>query len=286
MNKQLEKGIIFDIKQFSLFDGIGLRQTVFLKGCPLKCSWCQNPEGKLFKPQLMVGYASCLHCDACKRVCPSPDNCTLCGKCIEVCPVNIRKICGKEYSSAELETLIRKDADYYEKLGGGTTFSGGEPLSQPKFLSETLSRIPDLNTCIETSGYTSNSVFQEIYDKLSFIIMDLKIMDPLIHKKYVGVDNKIILQNARFLTQGKKPFIIRIPVIPGVNDNDQNYLKTAEFLKGSKNLIKVELLPYQKAAGAKYPMVNEYYNPSFDTEKEVYINQEIFSERGIRSSIL
>ena len=283
----MEYGTIFDIKQFAVFDGPGMRQTVFLKGCPLHCSWCHNPEGQCVSPQLMFSYASCTHCGACRKVCPSPDKCIACGRCIDVCPLNLRHISGERISSEELVRRLRHDADIYKRNGGGVTFSGGEPLMQPSFLKEVLVSVPDMHRAIETSGYASSDVYRDIYDSLDFIIQDIKIFDDEEHKKHIGASNRNILANAAMLRDGKKPFIIRIPLIPGVTDTERNLTDIAEFLKGSGSLVRVELLPYLKVAGAKYGMVGRAYDPKdFNPEDKPSIRQDIFEERNIRSIVL
>jgi pyruvate formate lyase activating enzyme len=189
-------------------------------------------------------------------------------------------------SSEELVNRIRKDSDYYTKYGGGITFSGGEPLLQGDFLLEVFSKIQDLHIAIETSGYADSALFSEVLGKLDFVMMDLKVMDPQLHKRYIGVNNRVILENARTLCEGETPFVIRIPVIPGVTDSDENYRDTARFLKGAKSLIKVELLHYNDAAGAKYSMIQKEYSPDFDPERPPNFNQEIFFQAGIRSEVL
>ncbi|MCH3918227.1 MAG: glycyl-radical enzyme activating protein [Spirochaetia bacterium] len=279
-------GIIFDIKQLAIFDGPGIRQTVFLKGCPLHCLWCHNPEGISPKPQLMVSVASCTHCGKCHAACPSPENCILCGKCIDECPLHLRHICGEVISSTALAKRLGKDADYYARYGGGITFSGGEPLLQGEFLLDVLSQIKQYHRAIETSGYANENLFREIYRNVDFIIMDIKMMDDALHRKYTGKSNMSILKNASFLLEGNKPFTIRIPCIPGINDNQGNFEETARFLSGAKNLQEVELLPYQKAAGAKYQMIGEKYMPPFDENQKVFLDTKIFSKYGIRSKIL
>lgn len=282
-------GVVFDIKEFAVYDGPGPRQTVFLKGCPLRCNWCHNPEGLSKCPQLMVSRASCQHCGKCVQVCDygcDPAQCIACGKCIPVCPLHLRTIAGEELTPEELERRIRMNSDYYARYGGGVTFSGGEPLMQASFLIEVLDRIPDLHKAIETSGYCKGEIFQEVVDRLDYVMMDLKLFDQEKHKKYTGVSNQQILENAKRLCSGDKPFVIRIPVIPGVNDNEDNFRKTAEWIAGAPMLQRVELLPYHKTAGAKYTMVGKSYEPIFDTEKKVWISNDIFEEYGIRSEIL
>lgn len=278
-------GTIFDIKEFAIFDGPGIRQTVFLKGCPLKCSWCHNPEGQHTNPELMVSLASCTNCGACKAACKHK-TCTACGECIPVCPLHLRQISGRVLSSQALAAEIIKNSDYYSRYGGGVTFSGGEPLMQAPFLMETLDQIPQLHRAIETSGYTPPDTFREVVSRLDYIIMDIKLMDPALHKKYIGVDNAKILENAAYLCRQEKPFVIRIPMIPGVNDFDDNYAQTATLLKGAKALEKVELLPYHKTAGAKYAMVGREFSPDFDPEQSIHVGKEIFEKFGIRSEVL
>lgn len=281
----MKTGVVFDIKEFAVFDGPGMRQTVFLKGCPLRCNWCHNPEGLCMEPQLMVSRASCIHCGRCEEICEN-EVCISCGKCVAVCPLHLRKISGEVMTSEELVRQIRKNSDYYDRYGGGVTFSGGEPLLQADFLLEVLEQLPDVHKAIETSAFCEPEKFRQVMEKLDYIMMDLKIFDEELHKKFTGVSNGIILENARTLCEGEKPFVIRIPVIPGVNDNEENFRKTAEWIADAKNLQKVELLPYHKTAGAKYGMLGKEYQPIFDTEHKVWISQNIFEEYGIRSEVL
>lgn len=281
----MKKGVIFDIKEFAVFDGPGMRQTVFLKGCPLRCSWCHNPEGISIRPQLMVSTASCIHCGRCEEVC-GHEVCIACGKCVPVCSLHLRKIAGIEMTSEELVEKIRKDSDYYAKYGGGVTFSGGEPLLQIDFLIEVLEQLTDLHRAIETSGYCEPQQFRRAVSHLDYVMMDIKLMDAERHRQYTGVDNAVILQNAKILCEGETPFVIRIPVIPGVNDNEENYRATAVFLMGAKALQKVEFLPYHMTAGAKYGMLGKKYQPNFDPDQKIWISQKNFEDYGIRSEVL
>lgn len=256
-----------------------------MKGCPLRCSWCHNPEGLLPCRELMVSSAGCIHCGACKRICRH-EKCVACGECVEVCPLHLRHIAGQEYSAEELAEEILKNSAYYARCGGGVTFSGGEPLMQAEFLSETLDRLPGIHRAIETSGFCSGESFRQIVEKLDYVIMDIKLFDREKHKRYVGADNEIILANAEYLCAGDKPFTVRIPMIPGVNDTRENLEQTASFLKGARALEKVELLPYHKTAGAKYAMVGREYSPDFDPDGEIFDGREIFEKYGIRSEML
>ena len=175
------EGVIFDIKQFAVFDGPGIRTTVFLKGCPLRCMWCHNPEGLSFQPQLMVSQNGCIHCGRCKAVCKHLDHCVLCGDCVRACPNRLRKICGDRISAEALAHKLLRDKEYLSGEGGGVTFSGGEPCGQPEFLLECLDRLSEMHRAIETSGYCSPEIFGKIIQRLDYIIMDLKLMDEKEH---------------------------------------------------------------------------------------------------------
>lgn len=283
------KGLVFDIKEWAVFDGPGVRTTVFLKGCPLHCSWCHNPEGISPKPQLLVSDASCIHCHACEQVCPheaNPVQCTACGACVAVCPLHLRNIAGTWYEAKDLASLLQKQARVLKANGGGITFSGGEPLSQHMFLKEVIGYLDGVHIAIETSGHAQPKVFQEIISLCDYILMDLKVMDAQIHQQYCGQDNHLILENLTFLKQSEKPFVIRIPVIPQVNDTLENFEMTAQALEGVKTLQYVELLPYQKVAGAKYQMLGQHYRPGFDEERKPNVDPTAFERLGISCRIL
>lgn len=278
-------GLIFDVKEFAVFDGPGIRQTVFFKGCPLHCSWCHNPEGLKNIPELMVSSSACIHCGKCTDVC-AQESCTACGGCVSVCPLRLRRIAGTKMTSQELADTIHENSDYYGRCGGGVTFSGGEPLMQAEFLIELLQLLPDVHKAIETSGFTDSATFKNVVSHLDYVLMDIKIFDRELHRKYTGVSNELILQNAKILCAGDTPFVIRIPVIPGVNDNEQNFRQTAQWIAGAKALEKIELLPYHKTAGAKYSSVGRVYNPMFDIDQVINISGKIFEEYNIRSNVL
>lgn len=279
-------GIVFDIKQLAVFDGPGIRTTVFMKGCPLRCRWCHNPEGLSFKPQLMVSKNSCIHCGKCTQVCHHQEHCVVCGKCVHVCPLHLRRIAGTKYTAESMASLLLRDKDIFEMNNGGITLSGGEPTAQPEFIIELLQRTKSLHRCIETSGYCQHKIFSTIIGNLDFIIMDLKIIDSEEHHKWIGVSNEQILENFEQVRDSGKPFIIRIPLIPNVTDLDANLEATAKLVRGSKNLQRVELLPYHQTAGAKYEMVMRKYDPGFDTNKPINKNTNIFKKYSIPVCIL
>ncbi len=278
-------GTVFDLKEFSIYDGDGMRTTVFLKGCPLKCKWCHNPEGLSPYPEVMYNSSACVKCGKCVvNDCQKINNglCTACGKCIDVCPSNLRQIKGTKYSAQELIDILNDYAPFYGE-DGGVTFSGGEPTMQFDFLCEVLSGIKG-KTGIETCGYCSEDRFKKIVEKLSFVYMDFKVFDSEKHKFYTGVDNAVIKRNLENLKQSGKSFTIRIPLIKGVNDDVENLSNTAKLLVDVPTLKRVELLPYNALAPAKYPMVNREFACEF--EKPTNIITTPFTERGISVKIL
>ena len=285
-------GIVFDIKEFAVFDGPGIRTTVFMKGCPLRCQWCHNPEGLSPKPQLMVSTAACVHCGACERACPlgaevptggcwQPEGCTACGACVPACRGGFRKIAGTAWTAEDLAARLNKDADVFRATGGGVTFSGGEPLLQWDFVSGVLDRLAGVHTAVETSGFTTDAVFAQVMEKLDLVMMDWKVSDPEAHRRYTGVDQAPIRRHARMLAAGDTPFILRMPIIPGVNDEREHFETVAELVKGAKSLVRVDVLPYQRAAGAKYDMVGRTYAPEFDEAAAPKYFLDVFEREGI-----
>lgn len=281
-----KKGIVFDIKQLAVFDGPGLRTTVFLKGCPLRCQWCHNPEGLSVKQELMVSGNGCRQCGKCKEVCTHPESCVVCGKCVRACPLHLRKICGTEMEASVLAAKLKKDKAFFEANEGGVTVSGGEPTMQPEFLLELLENLEGVHRAIETCGYCQEEIFRKVLENLELVIMDIKLVDDELHKKYTKRSNQMILHNLSILKESGKPFIIRVPLIPGVNDTEKNMKDTADLLADCKNLVRVELLPYHQTAGAKYSMVGKEYQPEFDTERAVQEMPEIFENAGITCKVL
>lgn len=183
------QGLIFDIKEFALNDGGGIRSTVFFKGCPLRCTWCHNPEGLSPKRELYVKQNGCLHCGLCRKPCNHPD-CQGLGRCLHICPKNLVSVAGVEWESGALAEKLLRQTDIYRETGGGVTLSGGEPLLQWQFAAELLSYLHGrVNTAIETSGYADEDAFRAVIDHCDFVYMDLKLMDCEMHKTYTGVSN-------------------------------------------------------------------------------------------------
>lgn len=279
--KAMNEGIVFDIKEFAVFDGPGVRTTVFMKGCPLRCAWCHNPEGLSPKPQLMVSRAACTHCGACKRVCPSPGKCNACGKCLPVCRSGLRKIVGEAWRAEDLARRLQKDADVYALSGGGVTFSGGEPLMQWAFVKETMEALRGVHRAIETSGFAPDAVFRSAMDVCDLILMDWKVSDPALHRRFTGVEQAPIRRHVEMLAAGDTPFVLRMPIIPGVNDNRAHFETAARLVQGAKALQRVDVLPYQPAAGAKYEMVGLKYAPEFDEQRPPRFFIDVFDKAGV-----
>ncbi len=274
-------GTVFDIKEFAVFDGPGIRTTVFLKGCPLRCQWCHNPEGLSPRPQLMVSTAACVHCGACKVVCRQPDGCVACGDCIPVCRAGLRRIAGTVWTAEALAKRLQKDADVFASTGGGVTFSGGEPLLQWEFVFDVMDRLSGVHTAVETSGFTSDDVFHRLMEKTDLILIDWKVSDPERHRHFTGVDQAPIRRHIRMLAQGDTPFILRMPIIPSVNDNRGHFETAAALIEDAHALVRIDILPYQRTAGAKYPMVGLHYSAEFDESEKPTVFLDVFDRTGI-----
>lgn len=250
-------GTVFDIEHNSFVDGPGIRTTVFLKGCNLKCAWCHNPESQDFNPQMMFYKDKCKGCGKCKDICPTPDNCTLCGKCALYCPVDARKVCGKKYTVDEIFTEIVKDKAFYDNSGGGVTFSGGECMLQVDFLCEVLKKCKEngIHTAIDTAGHIPFENFEKILPYTDLFLYDIKCFDSEKHKKYIGVGNDLILENLKKLFRANAKIWIRIPVIADINDNIEEMLQIKAFLDQCGNPEKIELLPYHAMGENKYAAI-------------------------------
>ena len=245
---------IFDIKEFSIRDGPGSRTTVFFKGCPLRCKWCHNPEGLSPAPQLMLKESRCIHCEMCRAPCDH-EECQPFGRCLHICPQGCITVSGTEWEAAPLAEKILKNRAMLELLGGGVTFSGGEPMLQWQFLLALIPELQGMHTAMETSGFADPEAFRAVCEKLSYVMMDVKLADASAHKAWTGVSNETILENLRWLKKSGIPHEFRTPMIPGATDTAEN-LAAIEALTAGSKWVK---LPYNTLAGSKYPMLGMIY---------------------------
>ena len=259
-------GIIFDIKEFTVHDGPGSRITVFLKGCPLRCKWCHNPEGLTVAKQLMYKSNFCSHCEQCRKPCEH-EECQAFGRCIHACPNGCLSIVGEEISAENLAERLHKHADILKLMGGGITISGGEPMLQADFVCELAERLGDVHKAIQTSGYTDLVTYQRVVEHMDYVLQDIKLADEKEHITYTGVSNQKILNNIEWLKSSGKPFVFRVPLIPGITDTEHN-LKAISDIVGD---CRTELMPYNPLAGAKYGMVGmEYSLPDARNREDDY----------------
>ena len=251
----METGTVFDIKGFALNDGPGIRTTVFLKGCPLRCLWCHNPEGLSPEPELLYKSARCRHCGKCARPCSHPE-CQRWGRCLRVCPEGCLTVAGREWTAEELYVRLERDRDLFGE-DGGVTFSGGEPLLQWRFVCETADRLrkAGIRCAVETSSFAPEEAYREVLSRMDFVMADCKLMDGQAHRTYCGVPNDGILKNLGILMQSGVPYLIRVPLIPGITDTEDNLRAISAFVGDSP----VELLPYNAMAGAKYASVGKRF---------------------------
>ena len=282
-------GLVFDIRRYSVHDGPGIRTTVFFKGCPLSCWWCHNPEGRSPEPNLVLFKDLCLSCGDCLAACPNgaivrddgairtlPSVCRACGTCVETCPSDARQLAGRWMTVSAVVRKIEKDVVFYDESGGGVTFSGGEPLAQPRFVDALLEACVTrhIHTVVDTCGLADRDLMLHLSEKVDLFLYDFKLFDPIKHRKYVGVSNESILGNLEALAQRKKPVVVRFPIIPGINDEAEDIRQMASFLTGL-GLLRIDLLPYHRIGVEKYRRAGMQYRleelepPSTDHVREI-----------------
>lgn len=261
-----QSGIVFNIQRFSVHDGPGIRTTVFLKGCPLKCFWCQNPESQKRRPEIFLNPENCTGCAHCVSVCPTGastlkdghsaikrQQCEGCGSCVENCQNDARTLIGKYMAVSEVVHEVIKDKKFYDNSEGGVTLSGGEPLYQPEFAGAILKRCKEagLHTAIETCGYAPWPVVKKLLDYTDLVLYDIKCIDSKKHRDATGQSNELILENARKLVRCIT-MRVRVPLVPGFNDSPHEVRAIVNFVKKELRSVEIDLLPYNRLGECKY----------------------------------
>jgi pyruvate formate lyase activating enzyme len=247
----MSTGIVFDIKEFTVHDGPGVRTTVFLKGCPLACMWCHNPEGQSMQPQVIRSLTG-------------------------------ERVAGRQYEAGELAQLLNQQAALLRANDGGITFSGGEPLFQADFVAEVMEALDDVHILLDTCGQGTEENLLRLLMQTDLVYYDLKLIDRELHRHYTGYDNDLILQNLQVLSGSGVPFVIRVPLVPGVTDTNENLSGIARAVQGLPGLVEVDLLPYNRAAGAKYAYAGMEFKPDYDEKRPVNLNTKVFEQAGIK----
>lgn len=292
-------GILFDIRRYSVHDGPGIRTTVFFKGCPLNCWWCHNPEGKTPEIEIFQRENRCIRCGACLDVCEvgaiiqrndtfeiDRKLCTLCGACVDECYAEARELVGRRMTVAEVMEEIERDRPFYQQSGGGVTFSGGEPLFQPTFLAALLKtcRQQGIHTALDTSGYASWTLLDRLRQDVDLFLYDLKLIDEQRHRQFTGVSNGIILENLRRLSALGHTLFVRFPIIPYINDDDQNLAQMAELLLSLPQKHPLDILPYHASALHKYHGLGVEYllmeTPAPEQER-IDAVKDFFEKKGL-----
>ena len=297
-------GLIFNIVHSSLVDGPGVRTTVFLKGCPLRCLWCCNSEGQLRKKEIKTEPELCTACGKCADLCPenaivltdgklagiNRERCTECGLCAEACYMNAIDVFGKQYTVDEVLDIVLRDKDYYLATGGGVTIGGGEPTLQEEFTAELMKRLHEngIHVALDTCGYTLSEKGRKLLDDADLLLFDIKGLDEQTHTRCTGVSNKPILENLSRRNDLGKDIIIRLPLIPGWTDSDENITAEAELLSGCPAIIRVDIIPYHDYGKIKFYQRGRAY-PMEGTERLTDARVEeikaILEQRGLKVQI-
>ena len=297
-----EKGVVFDIQRFSVNDGPGIRTIVFLKGCPLSCLWCCNPESQRRETDVMYDAKKCIGCGKCMKACQhgaiGPGNetwvdrskCVGCGECVNVCPTGALTLKGEVMTVSEVIHVLRRDAHYFRKSGGGITLSGGEPLMQWKYARELLKacKAQGWDTAIETTGYGSDEAIEAVIPYLDLVLLDCKSTDPTVHKRVTGVSNELIQKNSRKIVSMANKVIIRVPTIPTVNASEEEFHRIAEYAK-SLGVDTVHVLPYHTLGQSKYEMLGKAYAMGYEIKslprEEAAVYQQIVESHGLKCMV-
>jgi pyruvate formate lyase activating enzyme len=303
LSNDMESGMVFDIRRFSIHDGPGIRTTVFLKGCPLSCWWCHNPESQQPEQEVMFHPNRCLRCGACQAACPNdaisrqeemfltnPALCQRCGACVTACPAQARELVGKPMSVPEVMAQIERDIPFFDESGGGVTVSGGEPLMQPRFLQALLTACKqlDLHTVLDTCGYASWKTIEEVRPFVDLFLYDIKLIDNQQHIRYTGAPNTQILSNLQKLAKSGAQIILRAPLIPGINDGEEQLNQVAALARSLPGVQHLDLLAYHYAGAGKYDRLSLGYRLAHVTPPDAERMEQIarfFRQNGLQVKI-
>ncbi|MCL1818063.1 MAG: glycyl-radical enzyme activating protein [Spirochaetaceae bacterium] len=296
-----ESALVFNIQRYSIHDGPGIRTIVFLKGCPLRCPWCANPEGMDSRPVLAYNARFCKNCGRCAQVCPEGavsraedgvhldrERCRLCGACVAACAHGAREIFGKSMSVTEVLREVKKDEAFFRRSGGGLTLSGGEPLASPGFTLALLERCREegLDTAVESTLFAPPETVDGMLARADHILADIKLIDPARHREFTGADNALILENLRRAASSKVDLMLRLPLVPGVNDDEENLGALAEFIAGLGRRVPLEILPYHEFGRGKFlniglPWLMEDRNISPPEKEQIDSAEDFLRARGV-----
>ena len=291
-------GLIFDVQRFSLHDGPGIRTLVFMKGCPLTCAWCSNPESQQTRPEVMYYKDKCIECFSCITACPNSevlrqkwplvlDECEGCGSCVTACYAEARQLIGRQVMVDEVLETVLRDVVFYEESGGGITVGGGEPTLQADFVIRFLEQCREhsLHTAIETCGFTSWEIFSRVLQHVDLLLLDIKHMDTDRHKAQTGVGNEQILENARRAAAGGQDIIIRLPLIPGFNDGTDHLTQLGKFMRDELSPARrIDILPYHSTGESKSTRLGKAYGlngASLQSPQEISNVQEILQSHDL-----
>lgn len=306
MQKQgVTEGVLVKVQRFSTHDGPGIRTTVFMKGCPLRCLWCSNPETQESAVEIAYDKTRCIpQCYECVGSCPNGNitaqgdyiainrkKCNGGGGCTKACYRKAITRIGEVMSVTQVADVVERDKPFYEQSGGGVTISGGEPLLQPEFTRELASECKrrGISTALDTTGYADWDIFHDALKYIDLVLYDIKHLDSTQHQKYTGVNNELILENVLKVSQEGIPVMLRVPLIPGINDSTAHLLQLTEFAKSMPHLPEVHLLPYHKLGKIKYAQLDREYRMGElqqSTKEDMSAIRKIMEAKGLSPTII